>query len=64
MKEPPLPSDCLMKLRIKVEGIDQGGLTMSKKVLVVDDDPDVRTFVVTVCETDGSSCSNEVTVVL
>ena len=27
-----------------------GGLTMSKKVLVVDDDPDVRLFNVTVVE--------------
>lgn len=30
--------------------IDQGGWIMSKKVLVVDDDPDVRSFVVTVLE--------------
>ena len=30
-----------------------GGLTMSKKVLVVDDDPDVRLFNVTVVEENG-----------
>jgi len=29
---------------------DQGGLIMNKRVVVIDDDPDVRTFVVTVLE--------------
>jgi len=42
-------TDCRDRLFIQA----LGGLTMSKKVLVVDDDPDVRLFNVTVVEENG-----------
>jgi len=42
-----------MHLLHLMQGKGQGGIIMSKRVLCVDDDPDIRLFVVTVLEENG-----------